>query len=99
MKVTIGTETYETRYFPFFLKEKRQDYSLYTLRYPSGSVDKVLVFDQDNYMEELRAYLKFIIQEYMLEDDEMLTTRAQELKRDIYDLFHETRREDAESDD
>lgn len=87
MKVTIGTETYETRYFPFFLKEKRQDYSLYTLRYPSGNIDKVLVFDQDNYMEELRAYLKFIIQEYMLEDDDALTVRAQELKRDICDLF------------
>jgi hypothetical protein len=87
MKVTIGTETYETRYFPFFLKEKRQDYSLYTLRYPSGNIDKVLVFDQDNYMEELRSYLKFIIQEYMLEDDDALTVRAQELKRDICDLF------------
>lgn len=87
MKVTIGTETYETRYFPFFLKEKRQDYSLYTLRYPSGNVDKVLVFDQDNYMEELRSYLKFIIQEYMLEDDDSLTVRAQELKKDICDLF------------
>jgi hypothetical protein len=85
--VTIGTETYETKYFPFFLKEKRQDYSLYTLRYPSGNLDKVLVFDQDNYMEELRSYLKFIIQEYMLEDDDMLTVRAQELKRDICDLF------------
>ena len=87
MKVTIGTETYETKYFPFFLKEKRQDYSLYTLRYPSGNLDKVLVFDQDNYMEELRDYLKFIIREYMLENDDMLTIRAQELKRDICDLF------------
>lgn len=89
MKVTIGTETYETRYFPFFLKEKRQNYSLYTLRYPSGNTDKVLVFDQDNYMEELRDYLKFIIKEYMLEDDDMLTSRAQQLKRDVYDLFYE----------
>jgi len=87
MKVTIGTETYETKYFPFFLKEKRQDYSLYTLRYPSGNIDKVLVFDHDNYMEELRGYLKFLIREYMLEDDDMLTSRAQELKRDICDLF------------
>lgn len=90
MKVTIGTETYETRYFPFFLKEKRQDYSLYTLRYPSGNVDKVLVFDQDNYMEELRSYLRFIIQEYMLEEDDMLTSRARELKKDVYNLFYET---------
>jgi hypothetical protein len=87
MKVTIETETYETKYFPFFLKEKRQDYSLYTLRYPSGNLDSVLVFDQDNYMEELRSYLKFIIQEYMLEDNDMLTVRAQELKRDVSELF------------
>jgi hypothetical protein len=87
MKVTIGAETYETKYFPFFLKEKRQDYGLYTLRYPSGNIDKVLVFDQDNYMEELRDYLKFLIREYMLEEDDMLTPRAQELKKDICDLF------------
>lgn len=90
MKVTIGTETYETRYFPFFIKEKRKHYSVYTLRYPSGNVDKVLVFDQDNYMEELRSYLRFIIQEYMLEEDDMLTSRAQDLKRDVYNLFYET---------
>jgi hypothetical protein len=38
-------------------------------------------------MEELHSYLKFIIREYMLEDDDMLTPRAQELKRDICDLF------------
>jgi hypothetical protein len=38
-------------------------------------------------MEELRGYLKFLIREYMLEDDDMLTSRAQELKRDICDLF------------
>ena len=89
MKVTIGTETYETRYFPFFLKEKKDYFSVYTLRYPSGFVEEILVFDEDNYMEELRSYLKFIITEYMLEDDTMLTSMAQRLKKDVYDLFHE----------
>jgi hypothetical protein len=89
MKVTIGTETYETRYFPFFLKEKKDYFSVYTLRYPSGFVEEILVFDEDNYMEELRSYLKFIITEYMLEDDIMLTSMAQRLKKDVYDLFHE----------
>ena len=89
MKVTRGTETYETRYFPFFLKEKKDYFSVYTLRYPSGFVEEILVFDEDNYMEELRSYLKFIITEYMLEDDIMLTSMAQRLKKDVYDLFHE----------
>lgn len=99
MKVTIGTETYETRYFPFFLKEKKELFSVYTLRYPSGFVEEVLVFDQEDYMEGLRSYLVFLINEYMLEEDDMLTPMAQRLKKDVHDLFHETRREDAESDD
>lgn len=92
MKVTIGTETYETRYFPFFLKKRYEDFSVYTLRYPSGFLDEILIFDQDNYMEELRSYLKFIITEYMLEEDIMLTPMAQRLKKDVIDLFYERER-------
>lgn len=92
MKVTIGTETYETRYFPFFLKKRYEDFSVYTLRYPSGFLDEILIFDQGNYMEELRSYLKFIITEYMLEEDIMLTPMAQRLKKDVIDLFYESER-------
>ena len=88
MKITVGTESYETRYFPFFLKEKRQYYSLYTMRYPSGRIDKVLVLDQNNYIKELKNYLEFLVKEYLLEDDNMLTQNAIELKRDVYDLFY-----------
>lgn len=89
MRVTVGTKTYETRYFPFFLKDKKEHYSVYTLRYPSGYVDKVIVLDEDNYMKELRQYLEFIIIEYMLEEDDMLTVMAQRLKKDVHDLFYE----------
>lgn len=88
MKITIGAETYETRYFPFFLKEKRDYYSLYTMRYPSGRIDKVLVLDQNNYIEELKKYLEFLVKEYLLEDEDMLTQNAIELRKDIYDLFY-----------
>lgn len=90
MRVTVGSNTYETRYFPFFLKEKTELFSVYTLRYPSGFIEEVLVFEQDEYMTELNAYLEFLIREYMLEDDIMLTPMAQRLKRDVYELFHET---------
>jgi hypothetical protein len=42
-------------------------------------------------MKELQNYLKFLITEYILEDDEMLTPYAKRLKEDIYDLFSEQR--------
>jgi hypothetical protein len=42
-------------------------------------------------MQELQNYLKFLIAEYILEDDEMLTPYAKRLKEDIYELFGEKR--------
>lgn len=87
MKVQVNNKIYETKYFPFFLKEKRGGISIYTLRYPSGFVEKVLVVNENDYIGELEEYLKFLITEYLLEDDLLLTTRALRLKQDISDLF------------
>lgn len=90
MKVQVNNKIYETKYFPFFLKEKRGGISIYTLRYPSGFVEKVLVVNENDYIGELEEYLKFLITEYLLEDDLLLTTRALRLKQDISDLFYES---------
>lgn len=88
MKVEVNNKIYETKYFPFFLKEKRGGLSIYTLRYPSGFIEKVIVVNEDDYIAELKEYLKFLITEYLLEEDIMLTQRALRLKKDVSDLFY-----------
>lgn len=90
MKVRVNDKIYETKYFPFFLKEKRGGISIYTLRYPSGFVEKVIVVNEHDYISELQEYLKFLITEYLLEDDILLTQRALRLKQDVSDLFYES---------
>lgn len=87
MKIKIEGKTYETKYFPFFRSEVHPNFTIYTIRYPSGFVEEMLVFDDKNYMEELRTHLVFLLKEYGLEDDEMLTPFAQRLKKDVKDLF------------
>jgi len=88
MKIEVDGITYETIYFPFFRKEIGKNYSKYGLRYPSGFIEDFIVFDDADYMTELKKHLTFLVKEYMLEDDEMLTPFAQRLKKDVYELFH-----------
>lgn len=87
MKVNYNDKTYETKYFPFFRSEVHPNFTIYTIRYPSGFVEEMLVFDEKNYMEELREHLLFLLKEYGLEEDEMLTPFAQRLKQDVKELF------------
>lgn len=87
MRIEINNEVYITKYFPFFRVRKSKTFDVFTLRYPSGFVEEVMVFDTKNYMNELKLYLKFLIKEYMYEEDLMLTSFAQRLKRDINELF------------
>jgi hypothetical protein len=91
MQVEYEGKIYTTQYFPFFRIKKRDGYQVFGLRYPSGSIERVIVFDTPDYMQELQNYLKFLIVEYILEDDEMLTPYAKKLKEDIRDLFDEKR--------
>jgi hypothetical protein len=51
------------------------------------NLEKVLVVDVDNQIKELEEYSKFLITEYALEDDDMLTERAKRLKQDVKELF------------
>lgn len=91
MQVQYEGKIYTTQYFPFFRIKRRDGYQVFGLRYPSGSIERVIVFDTPDYMQELQNYLKFLIIEYILEDDEMLTPYAKKLKEDIRDLFSEKR--------
>jgi hypothetical protein len=89
LKVEYKGKIYSTLYFPFFRIRKAGGYQIFGLRYPSGSIDKVIVSDDERYMQELRNYLVFLIDHYMMEDDDVLTPYAIRLKRDIYELFGE----------
>lgn len=87
MKVELDGVCYESIYFPYYRLDKNDNFSIYGIRYPSGFTEKVLVVNVDNHIKELEEYSRFLIKEYALEDDEMLTERAQRLKKDVKQLF------------
>lgn len=91
MQVEYEGKIYSTQYFPFFRIKRRGGYQVFGLRYPSGTIERVIVIDSSNYMKELHDYLKFLIRDYVVSDKEMITPYAKRLKEDIYDLFGETR--------
>lgn len=92
MQVEYEGKIYLTQYFPFFRIKRRDGYQVFGLRYPSGFVERVVIADSPEYITDLRNYLKFIIKEYLLEDDIALTPYAKRLKEDINELFSEQRR-------
>lgn len=92
MKVMVDGVAYRTIYHPFFRianheENESGDFEVYGLRYPSGAIEELLVFDPKNRSEELREHLAFLLKEYALEDDDLLSSRAKELKRDVKNLF------------
>jgi hypothetical protein len=87
MKVDHGGVTYETTYYPFFCIEQHDDFDVYTVKYPSGFVEEILVFDTNTPQYELESHLQFLLREYALENDELLTPKAMELKQDVRRLF------------
>jgi hypothetical protein len=92
MQIEVNGKIYNTKYFPFFRIRRSKTFDVFIIRYPSGATEELMVFDTKNYMKELKEYLKYLIQEYMYEDDLMLTVFAKRLKRDVNDLFAEERR-------
>lgn len=88
MIIEHENKKYETIYFPFFRIEQKDDFSIFGMRLPSGKIDEVVIFeDEISYMEQLKLHMKYLLREYALEDDIMLTQRALELKYDIRNLF------------
>jgi len=87
MIVNVDGNEYESIYFPYYRLESNDNFSIWGIRYPSGLTEQVLVFDVDNHIAELKEYSRFLIKEYALEDDDMLTERARKLKQDVKQLF------------
>lgn len=92
MNFYVGNDLFEFRYYPFFRISKEQTYHKYGMRLPSGHIEKILVFDIQYPVFSLREYSAFLIKNYVLEDDDMLTTRAMKIKKDLMELLtNETR--------
>lgn len=89
MIVNVNNRLFETKYFPFFRIEQTEDFDIYTITYPSGFQEEMVVFDQKDYMNCLKCHMGFLISEYALEEDDMLTPRAMKLKNDILDMIEE----------
>ena len=87
MKITVDGVDYETQYFPFFRAENHDDFQVWNMRLPSGKIEEVLVLHTEKPMQSLTEYMEFLIREYILEDDEMLTPRAMEFKNELKELF------------
>jgi hypothetical protein len=89
MIVSVGKRIFETKYFPFFRQGQHEDYAVFGMRFPSGHIEEIVIFDEADYMEELKMHMEFLIQEYALEEDDMLTPRAMKMKLDILDMIDE----------
>lgn len=93
MIVTVDGKQFVASYFPFFRTVRSEDFDEWGIRFADGSVSDVtvLVFDQKNSVRELYENAAWLIKEYVLEEDDALTPRAQALKRNLMEIFHEQR--------
>lgn len=93
MIVTVYGKQFVASYFPFFRTVRSEDFDEWGIRFADGSVSDVtvLVFDQKNSVRELYENAAWLIKEYVLEEDDALTPRAQALKRNLMEIFHEQR--------
>jgi hypothetical protein len=87
MKITVDGVDYDTQYFPFFRRERHEDFEVWNMRLPSGKIEEVLVLEPETPMQSITEYMEFLIREYVLEDEEMLTPRAIEFKNELEELL------------
>lgn len=89
MRINLGEKTYQTVYFPFFRIKEHAHYTIYGIRYPSGNIERLFVDSRSDRIECFREYLKYLIQDFMMEDDDVLTEHGRKIKEDVYELFGE----------
>jgi hypothetical protein len=88
MKIEHDGKSYETIYYPFFRVERHSEgFDIYTLRLPSGHIEEIPIFETNQPTDELKDHLVFLLREFALEEDDVLTPKAMEIKRDVRALF------------
>lgn len=88
MQIEIEGILYTSIYYPFFKLKDKKGYSVYGMRLPSGNIEEVFVLDDSNVLDTLKEYTYFLLKEYMLEEDIMLSQKALLLKCDLKELFY-----------
>ena len=91
MIVDVDGKRFVASYFPFFRTERHEDFDVWGLRLADGSTSEmsVIVFDPKDTVAELNENAKWLINEYILEDDAALTPRAIALKKELMEIFIE----------
>lgn len=91
MIVFVEGKRFVASYFPFFRTERHEDFDVWGLRLSDGSTSdmSVIVFEPENTITELYDNAKWLIKEYILEDDDTLTPRAIMLKKELMGIFYE----------
>jgi hypothetical protein len=91
MIVVVDGKRFVASYFPFFRTERHEDFDVWGTRRADGSTSdmSVIVFEPENTVTELYDNAKWLIKEYILEDDDALTPRAIALKKELMEIFCE----------
>ena len=91
MIVNVNGKRFVASYFPFFRTDRHEDFDVWGLRLADGSTSEmsVIVFEPKDAVVELHANAKWLINEYVLEDDAALTPRAIAIKRELMEIFIE----------
>lgn len=83
-----GTE-YVLKRNPFTLKDEAEDFLVFELAFNSVTKEDVIIFatsgsirdlSTEEILEQQKNHLRMILKEYVFEDDEALTLKAQEYK-------------------
>lgn len=93
MIIDVSGKRFVASYFPFFRTERHEDFDVWGLRLADGSTSdmSIIVFEPENTVTELYDNAKWLINEYILEDDCALTPRAITIKRELMEIFYEQR--------
>lgn len=93
MNVTVNGRHFVASYFPFFRIKQGDSFDVWGIRLADGSISDmtVLVFEPENALAELDKNARWLINEFILEEDEALTPNAQKFKQSLMEVFREQR--------
>lgn len=91
MHVIVNGRHFVASYFPFFRSKRHDGFDVWGIRFIDGSISDitVLVFEPNNPMPELYENARWLINEFILEEDDALTAIAKKFKQNLMEIFHE----------
>ena len=91
MIIDVGGKRFVSSYFPFARTDGNEDFDVWNLILSDGSISEssIIVFEPKDADSELHTNAKWLINEYILEDDDALTPRAIAFKKELMEIFHE----------